>query len=161
MRSVMGSLKGFRNALAHETRKAAGLGVVQQQGIIVFYDDVIVGEYTADLLIEDKVIVELKVVGALRQRACPAMPKLLADHGQARLPANQFRPAQNRNPPHHRPSLFARTIPFIPAYPASSALKHLPRAPASPRRSRAERARTWRGRRHASSAPEILFKTDR
>jgi GxxExxY protein len=32
---------------------------------MVFYDDVIVGEYTADLIVEDQVIVELKVVGAL------------------------------------------------------------------------------------------------
>jgi GxxExxY protein len=31
------------NALAHEMRKC-GLGVVQQRGIVVFYDDVIVGD---------------------------------------------------------------------------------------------------------------------
>jgi GxxExxY protein len=45
--------------LAHELRKA-GLAVGQQQGIIVRYDGVIVGEYAADLLVEDAVIVELK-----------------------------------------------------------------------------------------------------
>jgi GxxExxY protein len=56
--------KVYENALAHEMRKC-GLGVVQQRGIIVFYDDVIVGEYTADLLVEDQVIVELKVVTGL------------------------------------------------------------------------------------------------
>lgn len=56
--------KVYENALAHEMRKC-GLGVVQQRGIVVFYDGVIVGEYTADLLVEDQVIVELKVVGAL------------------------------------------------------------------------------------------------
>jgi GxxExxY protein len=56
--------KVYENALAHEMRKR-GLGVVQQRGIVVFYDDVIVGEFTADLLVEDQVIVELKVVGAL------------------------------------------------------------------------------------------------
>jgi GxxExxY protein len=56
--------KVYENALAHEMRKC-GLGVVQQRGIVVFYDDVIVGEYTADLLVEDQVIVELKVAGAL------------------------------------------------------------------------------------------------
>jgi GxxExxY protein len=32
---------------------------------VVFYDDVIVGEYTADLIVEDQGIVELKVVPAL------------------------------------------------------------------------------------------------
>jgi hypothetical protein len=44
MRSVMDSLKKvYENALAHEMRKC-GIGVVQQRGIVVFYDDVIVGE---------------------------------------------------------------------------------------------------------------------
>ena len=35
--------KVHENALAREMRKC-GLGVVQQRGIVVFYDDVIVGE---------------------------------------------------------------------------------------------------------------------
>jgi GxxExxY protein len=75
--------KVYANALAHEMRKC-GIGVVQQRGIVVFYDDVIVGEYTADLLVEDQVIVELKVVSApAERRACPAMPELLAGDGQA------------------------------------------------------------------------------
>jgi GxxExxY protein len=54
----------YENALAHELRKA-GLAVAQQQGVSVFYDDVIVGEYAADLLVEAAVIVELKAVRAL------------------------------------------------------------------------------------------------
>ncbi len=41
------------NALAQEMRKA-GLPVVQQQGIVVFCDDVIFGEYVADLIVEDR-----------------------------------------------------------------------------------------------------------
>jgi GxxExxY protein len=45
--------------------RKCGLGVVRQRGIVVFYDDVIVGEYTADILVEDQVIVELKVVAGL------------------------------------------------------------------------------------------------
>jgi GxxExxY protein len=49
------------NALAHELRKT-GLAVVQQRGIVVRYDDIIVGEYAADLLVEDAVIVELKAI---------------------------------------------------------------------------------------------------
>jgi GxxExxY protein len=56
--------KVYENALAHEMRKC-GLGVVQQRGTVVFYDDVIVGEFTADLLVEDQVIVELRVVAGL------------------------------------------------------------------------------------------------
>ncbi|WP_158931738.1 GxxExxY protein [Acidisphaera sp. S103] len=54
----------YRNALAHDIRKS-GLGVVQQRGTVVFYDDVIVDEHTAGLIVEDQVIIELKVVGAL------------------------------------------------------------------------------------------------
>jgi hypothetical protein len=60
--------KVYENALAHEMRKR-GLGAVQQRGIVVFYDDVIVGEFTADLLIEDQVIVEL-IAGIIRAAAC-------------------------------------------------------------------------------------------
>jgi len=56
--------KVYENALAHELRKA-GLTVAQQQGVSVVYDDVIVGEYAADLLVEAAVVVELKAVRAL------------------------------------------------------------------------------------------------
>ena len=69
-----------------------GLGALQQRGIVVSYDDVIVGEYTTDLLVEDQVIVELKVVSALR-RVCPTMPELSARHWQALMPADQLRSA--------------------------------------------------------------------
>jgi GxxExxY protein len=56
--------KVYENALAHELRKA-GLRVAQQQGVSVVYDDVIVGEYAADLLVEAAIVVELKAVRAL------------------------------------------------------------------------------------------------
>jgi GxxExxY protein len=39
--------------------------VAQQHGIVVRYDGVIVGEYAADLLVEDAVIVELKATKAV------------------------------------------------------------------------------------------------
>jgi GxxExxY protein len=52
--------KVYENALAHELRKAA-LRVKQQEPIKVHYDGTIVGDYAADLLVEDGVIVELKV----------------------------------------------------------------------------------------------------
>jgi GxxExxY protein len=48
--------KVYENALAHELRKS-GLAVVQQHGVTVRYDDVIVGEYATDLLVEIKRIV--------------------------------------------------------------------------------------------------------
>ena len=56
--------KVYENALAHELRKA-GLTVAQQHRLTVVYDDIIVGEYTVDLLVEDRLIVELKAARAL------------------------------------------------------------------------------------------------
>ena len=53
--------KVYENALAHELRKA-GLRVEQQRPLRVRYDGVIVGDYTADLLVEGCIMVELKVV---------------------------------------------------------------------------------------------------
>lgn len=51
----------YENALAHELR-SAGLAVEQQKALKVYYRDIMVGEYTADLLIEGLVVVELKAV---------------------------------------------------------------------------------------------------
>jgi GxxExxY protein len=51
--------KVYENALAHEMREA-GLSVAQQKGIAVYYSGIIVGEYVADLLVEESVVVELK-----------------------------------------------------------------------------------------------------
>ncbi|GLH73729.1 hypothetical protein GETHLI_22310 [Geothrix limicola] len=51
--------KVYENALVHELRKA-GFNLSQQHSIVVHYDGVKVGEYVADLLIEDQVLVELK-----------------------------------------------------------------------------------------------------
>ena len=55
--------KVYENALAHELRKA-GLKVEQQKAIKVYYDGVVVGDFAADLLVEDCVLVELKVAKA-------------------------------------------------------------------------------------------------
>ena len=56
--------KVYENALAHEIRKR-GLRVVQQHPITVRYDSVVVGEFVADLLVEDWLLVELKAVDRL------------------------------------------------------------------------------------------------
>ena len=56
--------KVYENALAHELRKA-GLKVQQQHPIQVSYDGIVVGDYVADLFIEDCILVELKAVKAL------------------------------------------------------------------------------------------------
>lgn len=51
--------KVYESALSHELRKN-GLLVKQQEPIKVIYDGVIVGEYFADILVKDSVIIELK-----------------------------------------------------------------------------------------------------
>lgn len=56
--------KVYENALAHELRKA-GLAVVQQHGVSVMYDGMVVGEYVIDLMIEQALLVELKATKAL------------------------------------------------------------------------------------------------
>ena len=53
--------KVYENALAIELRKN-GLGVKQQAPIKVLYDKTVVGEYYADILVSETVIVELKAV---------------------------------------------------------------------------------------------------
>ena len=53
--------KVYENALAYELRKA-GLSVEQQKPIQVRYQEIVVGDYVVDLLVEDSVLVELKVV---------------------------------------------------------------------------------------------------
>ena len=56
--------KVYENALAHELRKSR-LAVHQQAPIAVTYDGVVVGDYIADLLVEQSVIIEVKAVKAL------------------------------------------------------------------------------------------------
>jgi GxxExxY protein len=54
----------YEAALAHELRKT-GLLVAQQRRISVWYDNVNIGDFTVDLLVEDDLLVELKAVRAL------------------------------------------------------------------------------------------------
>lgn len=51
----------YQNALLIELTKA-GLHAEKEKRIKVFYNDQLVGEYAADILVEDKVILELKSV---------------------------------------------------------------------------------------------------
>ncbi len=52
--------KVYENALAIALRKE-GLKVAQQAKICVYFQGQVIGEYYADLLVEDKVIIEIKV----------------------------------------------------------------------------------------------------
>lgn len=51
--------KVYENALKHELEKH-GLVVERQKGIKVYYDSLVVGEYFADLIVNNAVILELK-----------------------------------------------------------------------------------------------------
>lgn len=57
--------KVYENALCSELNKQ-GLGIVSQFPIKVYYNEEPVGEYFADILVEDKVIIELKAVELIR-----------------------------------------------------------------------------------------------
>ena len=58
--------KVYENALAIALRKQ-GLRVTQQQPIRVYYDDEVVGEYCADLCVEELIIAEVKAITTLRK----------------------------------------------------------------------------------------------
>jgi len=64
--------KVYENSMAIAARKL-DLTVAQQASIVVYFDDEVVGEYFADLLVNNLVIVELKAV------------KQLADEHEAQL----------------------------------------------------------------------------
>ena len=53
--------KVCENALVHELRKA-GRHVEQQRPLAVRYDGVVVGDYTADLIVEGVLLIELKAI---------------------------------------------------------------------------------------------------
>jgi len=57
----------YQNALAHELRKH-GIHVVCEQRISVKYDGVIVGDFDADMLVEEVVLIENKAVRALIEK---------------------------------------------------------------------------------------------
>jgi GxxExxY protein len=54
----------YQKALAHELRKA-GLIVEWERPIAVFYDGVPVGDFSADMLVENRVMLELKANHAI------------------------------------------------------------------------------------------------
>jgi GxxExxY protein len=56
--------KVYENALKHELEKK-GFLVEKQKPIKVYYDNVLVGEYFADLIVDDSVIIELKAAEIL------------------------------------------------------------------------------------------------
>jgi GxxExxY protein len=86
--------KVYENALAFELRRAK-IPFVQQQPIDVFYEGQRVGRYKADLVVEGKVIVEVKAIQALSEvdvtqglnylRATGLPTCLLVNFGKAKI----------------------------------------------------------------------------
>lgn len=58
--------KVYENAMFLEILKS-NFCVIKQQPLHVFYDDQVVGEYFADLLVENEVIVEIKAIKELNE----------------------------------------------------------------------------------------------
>ena len=58
--------KVYQNALVIELRKMS-LNVLKEKPITVYYENEIVGEYIADVIVEDKVILELKAIKELAE----------------------------------------------------------------------------------------------
>jgi GxxExxY protein len=56
----------YQNALVHELRRA-GLSAEVGQRITVRYENVIVGEYVADILVNDRLLCELKAISSLSE----------------------------------------------------------------------------------------------
>ena len=56
--------KVYEHSLVHEMKKA-GFLVAQQRKINVFYDEIIVGFYEADIIVENSLIIEVKALRAL------------------------------------------------------------------------------------------------
>lgn len=86
--------KVYENAMYIEILKC-GLSVVTQHPLKVYYRDLIVGEYFADLMVEDEVVVEIKAVKELNEihqaqllnylNACDKRCGLLINFGKPRV----------------------------------------------------------------------------
>ena len=96
--------KVYENAHAHQIRKD-GLKVMQQHPIKVEYDSVNVGEFFADMLVEDRALVELKAVSELTSehlaqalnylRASGFVACLLINFGKSRIQVRHLHPSPN------------------------------------------------------------------
>ena len=58
--------KVYENALLVELR-SNGLAAEQQKPLDIYYRDILVGEYFADIVVEDSVILELKAAKAINE----------------------------------------------------------------------------------------------
>ena len=100
--------KAYENAHAHEMIKD-GLHIVQQHPIKVIYDGVVVGEFFADMLVENLILVELKAVTELTEvhtaqalnylRATGLPLCLLINFGKSRVQIRRLYPSPSWKTP--------------------------------------------------------------
>lgn len=87
----------YENALAYELRQT-GPAVCQQAGVAVrYHQDIVVGQYIADLFIEQSVAVELKAVWTM-DKVHRAQCKRPPSQQLAPVPAAGLRPAETGDP---------------------------------------------------------------
>jgi GxxExxY protein len=92
----------YANALFHEMTKE-GLAIVREYPVKVKYDGIIVGEFFLDMLVNDKVIIELKAVSTLNNdhlaqsfnylRAAGLPACLLINFGQPKIQLRRLYPS--------------------------------------------------------------------
>lgn len=95
--------KVYENAYVHEMRKDSSISVLQQYPITVKYDGVAVGDFFADLLVNKRVLIELKVVSKLNDihmaqalnylRATGFETCLLINFGKTRIEVRRLYPS--------------------------------------------------------------------
>jgi GxxExxY protein len=94
--------KVYENALVHLIKKS-GMKVEQQRPIKVKFDGIVVGEFVADLFVEERVLVELKAVSTLKDehlaqalnylRATGAEICLLINFGTPKIEIKRLKPS--------------------------------------------------------------------
>lgn len=92
----------YANALFYEMTKE-GLSIVREYPVKVQYDGIIVGEFFLDMLVNDKVIIELKAVSTLNNdhlaqsfnylRAAGLPACLLINFGQPKIQLRRLYPS--------------------------------------------------------------------
>ena len=92
--------KVYENALAHEFRKARA-PFEQKKGIEVFYDGVNVGNFVADLVVANRVIVELKAAQAIDDAHVAQCLQLSESNRPGGMPPGELRKEQGRSPQVH------------------------------------------------------------
>lgn len=88
--------KAYETALGHELRKS-GLCVETQRSFVLTYDDVVIGEYRADLIVQDEVIVEVEGGEGDRRRSRGSAAELPEGDRSADRPDTQFRHRATRD----------------------------------------------------------------